>query len=199
MVTVYALKPAFQRSLSPVLERLDQAGITANQVTAAAVVVSAVTGIAVLLGASLGVPELALLVGPASLLRMALCALDGMLARIHGGGTRTGAVLNEMGDVVSDVMMYLPMAWLAGDAWWTVVLFVACGLLAETAGILAQAVGGTRAFQGPMGKSDRAAWSVPGTVLLATGAPFAGVYFLGLAVMGCWTTWGRCRAAVGAG
>ena len=196
MLTIYALKPAFQKVLHPFLIRLDRAGFTANQVTMGAVAVSAFTGLAVLVGARAGFPLVALLVAPASLVRMALCALDGMMARNRGGGTRSGAVLNEMGDVVSDVLMYLPLAWLAGDAWWAVVLFVVCGLLAETAGVLAQALGGPRSFQGPMGKSDRAAWSAPGAVLLATGAPMAGAYFLGVAVLAGWTTWGRCRAAM---
>ena len=42
--------------------------------------------------------------------RMALNAIDGMLAREHGQKIELGALLNELGDVVSDAALYLPFA-----------------------------------------------------------------------------------------
>ena len=46
-------------------------------------------------------------------LRMALNAIDGMMAREFGQKSRLGAVLNELGDVLSDACLYLPFALLA--------------------------------------------------------------------------------------
>jgi len=42
------------------------------------------------------------------LLRMALNALDGMMARQFNLQSKMGAALNEMGDVVSDIVLLLP-------------------------------------------------------------------------------------------
>lgn len=39
---------------------------------------------------------------------MTLNALDGMLARECNQKTRLGAILNETGDVISDIVLYLP-------------------------------------------------------------------------------------------
>ena len=43
---------------------------------------------------------------------MALNALDGMLARECNQQTRLGAILNETGDVISDIALYLPFLFL---------------------------------------------------------------------------------------
>ena len=45
-------------------------------------------------------------------IRMALNALDGMLARECNQQTRFGAILNETGDVISDIALYLPFLFL---------------------------------------------------------------------------------------
>ena len=56
-----------------------------------------------------------LLILPAVLfLRMALNAMDGMLAREHGQKTSLGALLNELGDVIADAGLYLPLAVVPG-------------------------------------------------------------------------------------
>jgi len=41
-------------------------------------------------------------------IRMALNALDGMLAKEYALQSKKGAMLNEMGDVLSDIALYLP-------------------------------------------------------------------------------------------
>ena len=97
-----------------------------------------------------------LLVPLALFVRMALNAIDGMLAREHGQQSRLGALLNELGDVLSDVALYLPFATLPGVNGAAVVLFVVFALLAEFSGVLALAIGSARRYDGPMGKSDRA-------------------------------------------
>jgi CDP-diacylglycerol--glycerol-3-phosphate 3-phosphatidyltransferase len=87
---------------------------------------------------------------------MALNALDGMMARQYNLQSKMGALLNEMGDVISDIVLYYPLYVLfAMDQVW-VMCFLLLSVLNEFAGLLGQALGGARRYDGPMGKSDRA-------------------------------------------
>jgi CDP-diacylglycerol--glycerol-3-phosphate 3-phosphatidyltransferase len=154
MTTVYDLKPRFQALLRPICRQLVKAGVRPNHVTLVALVGSLMLG-AFLLGA--GPMRVAFLALPAWLLvRMALNALDGMMAREHAMSSRLGAVLNEMGDIAADVALYLPLAVLAPGSTWAAVAFAFTASATETSGILAQAMGEGRRYDGPMGKSDRA-------------------------------------------
>jgi CDP-diacylglycerol--glycerol-3-phosphate 3-phosphatidyltransferase len=154
MPSIYELKPAFQGRLRPLVGALARAGVTANQVTVAAVVLSAAAGAAVALAPGRREPLLAL---PAALLvRMALNAIDGMLAREHGQASPLGAALNELGDVASDALLYLPLARVAGLEPHLVVAVVAAAALTELAGVVALTLGASRRYDGPLGKSDRA-------------------------------------------
>lgn len=155
MPSVYELKPRFQALLRPALAALRAAGVTPNQLTLFALAGSAGVGV-VLLVLAPGEPRWLWLLPGWLLLRMALNALDGMMAREYQLASRRGAVLNELGDVLSDLALYLPLAVvLPGDPW-RVILFAVAGVLAEFAGLLGQALGGERHYHGPMGKSDRA-------------------------------------------
>lgn len=154
MPSIYQLKPAFQNLLRPGVERLYARGVTANQVTLAAAIVS------VLLGALLAVFShviwLFALIPLWMLLRMALNAIDGMLAREFGQQSKLGAYLNELCDVVADSALYLPFALLPGVSPLLVILVVLLAVISEYAGVLGPMVGASRRYDGPMGKSDRA-------------------------------------------
>lgn len=154
MPSIYQLKPRFQNLLRPGVQRLYARGVTANQVTLAAAAVS------VLLGALLAwLPQhtwLFALIPLWMLLRMALNAIDGMLAREFGQQSKLGAYLNELSDVVADSALYLPFALLAGVSPTLVVLVVVLAVISEYAGVLGPMVGASRRYDGPMGKSDRA-------------------------------------------
>ncbi len=167
MASIYDLKPRFQNLLRPLVVRLAGRGVTANQVTVGALALSVAAGACVLLGR--GAAWSLWLLPPALLVRMGLNAIDGMLAREHAMKSDLGAMLNEMGDVISDSVMYLPLALVPGvpPAW--VVLFVLVGILSEMAGVLAALVGGERRYDGPMGKSDRALLVGTLALLLALG------------------------------
>jgi CDP-diacylglycerol--glycerol-3-phosphate 3-phosphatidyltransferase len=155
MVSVYELKPRFQSLLRPACDRLASAGVTANAVTLAAALLSLLHGAWIALDPT---SRLALLLLPLTLfVRMALNAIDGMLAREHGMKTRLGAVLNEIGDVVSDAALYLPLALVPGVSGPLVVVALVAAIVSEMTGVLGQALGGLRRYDGPMGKSDRAA------------------------------------------
>jgi CDP-diacylglycerol--glycerol-3-phosphate 3-phosphatidyltransferase len=129
LITLYDLKPRFQALLRPLAAALARAGVTANQVTLAAALGSVAAGIAIALLAPQRWPFLLL---PLWLfVRMALNALDGMLAREFGQKSALGAYLNEICDVVM-------------------------AALSEFSGVLGVMVGASRRYDGPMGKSDRA-------------------------------------------
>jgi CDP-diacylglycerol--glycerol-3-phosphate 3-phosphatidyltransferase len=89
-------------------------------------------------------------------LRMALNAIDGMLAREFGQKSPLGAYLNELSDVVSDAALYLPFARLVPFDLASVGLVILLAALSEMAGALGPMVGAPRRYDGPMGKSDRA-------------------------------------------
>ncbi|HEX2165077.1 MAG TPA: CDP-alcohol phosphatidyltransferase family protein [Thermoanaerobaculia bacterium] len=169
MPSVYELKPAFQRLLRPLARRLAGAGATANQVTVAAFLLSAAGGAAIAFAPDRRWPLLAL---PAVLfVRMAANALDGMLAREHGQASPLGALLNELGDVLSDAVLYLPLGLVPGvDGRWLVAAATAA-LATEVAGLAALHVGARRRYDGPMGKSDRALAFGLVALLLGAGVP----------------------------
>ena len=127
---------------------------------------------------------------------MALNAMDGMLAREHGQQSRLGAVLNELGDVLSDAALYLPLASVDGFDAWLVVPIVLLAVVSEMTGVIIQTLGGSRRYDGPMGKSDRAlAFGALG-LLLGLGVPADGwlsaVSWLILLLLG-WTIVNRVR------
>jgi phosphatidylglycerophosphate synthase len=131
--------------------------------------------------------------------RMALNAIDGMLAREFNQQSTAGAVLNEVGDIVSDAALYLAFAFLTGIAPWLVVLVVLLSWLTEFCGIIAQTLTGIRNYRGPLGKSDRA------FVLGALGLfiaifpqhiDIANVVFGIASCLLIWTCINRCRSAM---
>lgn len=153
-MTIYDLKPKFQNLLRPICRKLEAAGVTANQVTVSAILLSALGGAAIGLWPEESWPLW--LIPIVLFVRMALNAIDGMLAREFGQKSRFGAVLNELGDVVSDLLLYLPFALRAEFHPIAVVAFVSVGLLTEYAGVQAIQIGALRRYDGPFGKSDRA-------------------------------------------
>ena len=154
MPSLYQIKPRFQALLRPLCQRLAAAGVTANQLTIAAVLLSAVGGLLLVLNPHSRWPWL--LLPPLLLVRMALNALDGMLAREHGQQSALGAILNELGDVVADAALYAPLALLSGVSAGAVALLLWLAALTEMTGLATLQAGASRRYDGPLGKSDRA-------------------------------------------
>lgn len=176
MATVYDLKPRFQQLLRPALLALHAAGISANAVTVGAAAASVSYG--AWLALAPGSRWAWGLLPAFLLLRMALNALDGMLARTYQQQTPLGAVLNETGDVVADAALYLPVLLLPGVPAPLGLAVVGLAGLSEFVGVLGQVVGGHRRYDGPCGKSDRAvAFGALGLLLGLGVAP------------GPWLTW----------
>lgn len=154
MASVYDLKPRFQALLRPLVNSLANAGVSANQVTIATLVLSVILGVAM---ASYPSARWPLLLMPVTLLaRMALNAIDGMLAREHHMQSALGGILNELGDLLADAALYLPLALVPGVSVEWVVSTVILAMVSEMAGVIAVQIGATRRYDGPMGKSDRA-------------------------------------------
>lgn len=196
-MTIYDLKPAFQNLLRPVCRSLAAAGVTANQVTVAALLISIAIGTTFALWND---TRWAALLIPAWLfLRMALNAIDGMLAREHGMQSKLGAVLNELGDVVADAALYLPFALVPGFSPLLVVVAVVLALLTEMAGVVAVQIGASRRYDGPLGKSDRAFVFGLLALLLGLGidlGPFADGVIVLVAVLSAITVWNRAAKAL---
>ena len=112
MATIYDFKPQFQKLLRPIAAALAARGLSANDVTRGALVLSAAQGAWLVLAPSSRWP---LLIVPVTLfLRMAFNVIDGLMAKEHGQVTKAGAVLNEASDVVADAAVYLPFALIPG-------------------------------------------------------------------------------------
>lgn len=195
-MTLYQIKPAFQALLRPLMSWLYNHRVTANHVTLAAMALSFVTG-AVLI--AFPHPELFFLLPVVLFVRMALNALDGMLARECNQKSRLGAILNETGDVLSDIALYLPFMLLPESHPVLVLVMLFFALMTEFCGVLAQTINGIRSYAGPFGKSDRAlifgAWGLA----LAIWPPL--LHWNNIAwgiaiVLLAWTVINRCRSAL---
>ncbi|RFC67890.1 MULTISPECIES: CDP-alcohol phosphatidyltransferase family protein [Mesorhizobium] len=197
MPTLYDVKPAFQGKLRPLTSRLAVAGITANQVTITAALISVVAGAAMAIWPA---NALVFLLLPLVLfIRMALNAIDGMLAREHGQASRLGLVLNEVCDVVSDLALILPFAAVPLFPAWGVVAFALTAFLTEFVGLLGVPLGSTRRYDGPFGKSDRAFALGLIAVLLVFHVPIGVVapyIFPALALLSLVTVANRVRVAL---
>jgi CDP-diacylglycerol--glycerol-3-phosphate 3-phosphatidyltransferase len=181
MNSVYAFKPKFQALLRPFSQWLARSGVTANQVTIFAMLLSAAMGAATAIWADQHWPLLLLPV--VLLIRMALNAVDGMLAREHNMQSRLGALLNELGDVLSDSALYLPLALVPGMPAAVMLVLVLLAVIGEMTGVISIQIGAKRQYGGPLGKSDRAFAISLASVMLGCGAPPGAWLDLGLGVL----------------
>ena len=182
-MSLYQLKPKFQDQLRPVSNALVEQNFTANQVTVSAVLLS--VGTAYVIAKPATDQQALWLLLPSSLfVRMALNAIDGMMAREHGQASTLGAVLNEVGDIVADTALIASLAphvakhdlqmnaerqtdtSKSSTTQRHISSMVALSMSTELLGIASNTMLGVRANQGPLGKSDRALiLGVLGTVM----------------------------------
>ncbi|WP_201603996.1 alpha/beta fold hydrolase [Psychrobacter immobilis] len=187
-MSLYQLKSQFQDQLRPISDALVEQKVTANQVTVSAVLLS--LGTAYVIAKPATEQQALWLLLPSSLfVRMALNAIDGMMAREHGQASRLGAVLNEVGDIVADTALIASLAPHVANGNLQasavnlpnrisihqrhIVGLIALSISTELLGITSNTMLDIRANQGPLGKSDRAfVLGVLGTVM-AIKAPSA--------------------------
>jgi len=192
--SIYQLKPAFQNCLRPLVRRLFANGTTANQVTLLAGLGSVLVGVAI--SAFAQYAWLFALVPLWMLLRMALNAIDGMLAREFNQQSPLGAYLNELCDVIADCALILPFALIVDVSLLLVLLVALLAVFSEYSGVLGPMIGASRRYDGPMGKSDRAL--VLGLLAMAialgwASAPWINGVFALIAALLAWTLVNRVR------
>lgn len=154
MISIYNIKPKFQKLLKPVLEYLHRKNISANQITVSSIVLSLLIGVCFWFADENIFLYLTLPIG--LFIRMALNALDGMMARTYNQQTKKGEILNELGDVVSDLFIFFPLIKHESSCLYLVIAFICLSIINEFAGVLGKIISGERRYEGPMGKSDRA-------------------------------------------
>jgi CDP-diacylglycerol--glycerol-3-phosphate 3-phosphatidyltransferase len=195
-LSIYQLKPAFQKLLSAPVQFLKRQHVSPNQVTLAALALSLIYGALLwrfpeqkLLWAALPV---------VLLLRMALNAIDGLLALAAAKQTKLGALLNEISDQLADAALYLPFAYAAGLWPELVVVTVLLAAMTEFTGVVALTIGSPRGFAGPMGKSDRAfAFAVLAIAVAAGASALLSNSMLGVIVcLLIWTIRNRVKLAL---
>lgn len=156
MPSIYQLKPAFQNLLRPLVQQLYHKGVTANQVTVLAMLVSVALAAYLLLHENIAPYLIWLFIPLWMLVRMGFNAIDGMLAREFNQQTMLGAYLNELCDVISDTVLYGCFIAFGFIEPILLVAVIFMAILSEYAGVMAPLIGQARRYDGPMGKSDRA-------------------------------------------
>lgn len=177
LITLYDVKPKFQALLRPLTKRLAIMGVTANQVTLFAAFGSLIVGGLLTLYADVTV--LFLILPLWMLIRMALNAIDGMLAREFNQQSDFGAYLNELCDVIADAALFIPFALVSPFSPILVLLVIFLATLSEFVGLQGLTIGASRRYDGPLGKSDRAlVFGVLGLWIGAGGAMPNWIYWI---------------------
>lgn len=148
---IYAIKPAFQRRLEVLRDACIRVGMSADLLTALAVILS-IGG-----GAALSLSErnrwLLLTIPFLAMGRITLNALDGMVATATRTARPFGEVFNEVADRLSDVAWFVGLGFVINPRLSLGALVAV--LLSSYAGTVAKAAGGSRLYGGVMGKADR--------------------------------------------
>jgi len=154
VISIYELKPGFQRLLQPLLQLFIRYGISPNQITIATMLLSILMGTLIFIfqGSALVLFFLPIFL----LIRMGLNALDGMLAKKMNLQSKLGEYLNELCDVVSDTCIFLSFLAIEGVSPFAIIMITVFSVISEMSGVIAVQIGASRRFDGPMGKSDRA-------------------------------------------
>lgn len=188
-------RPAVAKVVKPVVSRLNRAGVTPDAVT--------VTGT---VGAVLGA---VLLIGTGHLfwgaftvtLFVLLDMLDGALARLRGGGSVFGAVLDSVGDRAADAAIFGALVWWysgEGDNRLLVLLALLCLVLGVlTSYIKARAEGmGLSCDVGIVERTERLILVLTGTGFTGLGIPYAVHVALWVLLVGSAVTVGQRVLAV---
>ena len=154
MISIYKLKPKFQKLLQPLLLLLKRTGVSPNHITVFTIFFSLLIGYILFLGIYNSFWFIVVALG--LLIRMMLNALDGMMANQFNLQSKLGEILNEIGDVISDIAIYFPFLYFEAIKSEYVILFIFLSIINEFCGVLAKLISGSRRYDGPMGKSDRA-------------------------------------------
>jgi CDP-diacylglycerol---glycerol-3-phosphate 3-phosphatidyltransferase len=188
---IYAIKPAFQRTLKPLEQFLVRRKVHPTMINFAALVLSIAAGCALTYSGEyrwllIGVPFIAFV-------RTAFNALDGMVARdLKVPNQGFGEVLNETFDRISDAAIFFGLA-LASYTNLTLGAIATIAILINNyLSIVSKAAGGSRQYGGVMGKADRMiVLGVGSVVILSTGYLRTGDIMLAIILIGTIITFGQ--------
>ena len=154
MISIYKLKSRFQTLLKPLMRALRNIGFTPNMITISSVLLSVI--ISYFFYNAFQKPNFFLMVSIGLFTRMMLNAIDGMMAEAYNMKSSLGEVLNETGDIISDILIFYPLLFLDFLNFHIAFAFIIFSVINELCGILSKIISGCRRYDGPMGKSDRA-------------------------------------------
>ena len=166
---LYQLKPKFQQTLDPLSGRLLSLGVGPTTVTVSGFVFSLCAAMVFYFSST---NILLLLLIPFFLfLRTASNALDGMMARsLPSVNHAYGEVLNEATDRASDMVICTGLFFIDHVHTPLVAIVMILVLISSYVGILGKAAGGSRRYEGPMGKPDRMFYlSLLSVIIVVTG------------------------------
>lgn len=198
MISTYDLKKQFQNLLRPISKLFIQWGWTPNAITFFTMILSLAAAAAVAFHHSNR--WIYLLVPVFLFVRMALNAIDGMMAKEHGMTSPLGVFLNELGDVISDSALFFAFCFVPDLRPALLILTAFLSTLSEMTSLIGVQIGSPRPNDGPMGKSDRAVVMSVVSILLFSGIEAKIVYDLiigATAVALVVTIFNRGRKALG--
>jgi CDP-diacylglycerol---glycerol-3-phosphate 3-phosphatidyltransferase len=147
------LKPRLKTALRPWAAYLARSGVTANQVTVTSLIASVVVG--ALLCVFAAKRGLFAILPVWLAVRTACATIDGTLAIEFRQKSRLGGILNEAGDIISEIALFMPLMFVPPFSATTIGLLIALVVASELAGIAPTMAGGERRLEGPLGKIDR--------------------------------------------
>lgn len=144
----------FIKLLEPFAAYMDDRGVTPVQLMLGSAAMTLVAG---LLIAAAAPTQLIFAILPLVLfLRLALNATDDILVKEHKKESKIAFYIGELGDVFSDIVLYLPFIFIPGISQILVIFSIFGAIFTEFAGVLSLQFGKIRRYEGPMGKVDRA-------------------------------------------
>jgi CDP-diacylglycerol--glycerol-3-phosphate 3-phosphatidyltransferase len=131
--------------------------------------------------------------------RTACATLDGTLAIEFGQKSRLGGILNEAGDIVAEIAVFLPLAFVSPFSITAILFLSSLAVTSELAGIAGLTLGSGRRVEGPLGKADRSiVLSIIAVAIAILGRlpDSASIITPALAAGSVITIWNRLRSAV---
>ena len=153
-MALYDVKPRFREFLKPLVARLS--GIHPDVLTWAALGCSVLS--AILLSYAASHPLFFLVIPLLLFIRIALNALDGLVAQATGKARPFGEVLNEATDRLADMAILFGIAYSPFSSIRWGAPAIAAVLFSSFLGVLGKAVGAGRQYGGVLGKADRMLW-----------------------------------------
>ncbi|RBY89012.1 CDP-alcohol phosphatidyltransferase family protein [Blastococcus sp. TBT05-19] len=165
-------RPAVAKVVNPIVTRLDRIGVTPDMVTITGTVGAVVSAVFLIGSGSLFWGAFAVW------MFVMLDMLDGALARLRGGGSVFGAVLDSVGDRAADAAIFGALAWWfsgGGDNRLIVALSLICLVLGVlTSYIKARAEGvGLSCDVGIVERTERLIIVLVGTGFTGLGIPYS--------------------------